>query len=119
MKDALRSGRHTDAMEVMCISESREAEILRRVILGYISYGLGLVGEVVERPRDIDRIMGFGFHWAPPGVIVDAIGAGRTIVLLERARLPVPVSILEAAVHQRPLFNEPAVDGSRFFVVAA
>jgi 3-hydroxyacyl-CoA dehydrogenase len=119
MKAALRTGRPTDAMDVMCTSESREAELLRRVILGYISYGLGLVGDVVERPRDIDRIMGFGFNWAPPGMLVDAIGAGRTIVLLERARLPVPMSILEAAVHQRPLFNEPAVDGSRFFVVAA
>jgi hypothetical protein len=46
-------------------------------------------------------------------------GAGRTIVLLERARLPVPDAILDAAIHQRPLFNEPAVDGARFFVVAA
>ncbi len=119
MKAALRTGRPGDAMEVMCTSESKEAELLRRVMLGYISYGLGLVGEVVERPRDIDRIMGFGFHWAPPGVLVDTIGAGRTIVMLERARLPVPTPILDAAIHQRPLFNEPAVDGSRFFVVAA
>ena len=119
MKAALRTGRPNDAMDVMCTSESKEAELLRRVILGYISYGLGLVGEVVERPRDIDRIMGFGFHWAPPGLLVDAIGAGRTIVMLERARLPVPDAILDAAIHQRPLFNEPAVDGARFFVVAA
>jgi 3-hydroxyacyl-CoA dehydrogenase len=119
MKAALRHGNHVDAMDVMCTSEGKEAELLRRVILGYISYGLGLVGEVVDRPRDIDRIMGFGFHWAPPGLLVDAIGAGRTIVMLERAQLPVPTSILEAAVHQRPLFNEPSVDGSRFFVVAA
>ncbi len=118
MKAALRTGRHTDAMAVMCTAESKEAELLRRIMLGYISYGLGLVGEVVERPRDIDRIMGFGFNWAPPGLLVDAIGAGRTIVLLERAHLPVPTPILEAAVHQRPLFNEP-VDGARFFPVAA
>jgi 3-hydroxyacyl-CoA dehydrogenase len=119
MKAALRSGRPAGAMDVMCTSESKEAALLRRVILGYISYGLGLVGDVVERPRDIDRIMGFGFNWAPPGLLVDAIGPGRTIVLLEKARLPVPTSILDAAIHQRPLFNEPAVDGARFFVVAA
>jgi 3-hydroxyacyl-CoA dehydrogenase len=119
MKAALRTGRLTGAMEVMFTAEGKEAALLRRVILGYISYGLGLVGEVVERPRDIDRIMGYGFHWAPPGLLVDAIGPGRTIVMLERARLPVPVPILDSAIHQRPLFNEPAVDSSRFFVVAA
>jgi 3-hydroxyacyl-CoA dehydrogenase len=106
------------AMEVLCSAQGREAELLRRIILGYISYGLGLVGEVVDRPRDIDRIMSFGFNWAPPGMLVDAIGPGRTIVLLEQAKLPVPDAILDAATHQRPLFNEPSVDGSRFFVAA-
>ncbi|MEO8701681.1 MAG: 3-hydroxyacyl-CoA dehydrogenase family protein [Kofleriaceae bacterium] len=114
MKAALGSGRHTGAMEVMCTSEGVEAELLRTIILGYISYGLGLVGDVVERPRDIDRIMSFGFHWAPPGMLVDAIGPGRTIILLERARLPIPNAILEAATHQRPMFQE-RVEASRFF----
>ncbi|MBS1117900.1 MAG: fadB [Deltaproteobacteria bacterium] len=119
MKAALKAGRVTGAMEVLCTALGAEAELLRRILLGYISYGLGLVGEVVERPRDIDRIMGFGFNWAPPGMLVDAIGPGRTIVLLERARLPIPDVILDAATHQRPLFNEPAVDSARFFVIAA
>jgi len=118
MKAAIKSGHHTGAMEVLCTAEGKEAELLRRVLLGYISYGLGLVGEVVERPRDVDRIMGFGFNWAPPSVLVDAIGPGRTIALLEQAKLPVPACIVEAAKHQRPLFNEPAVDGARFFVAA-
>lgn len=119
MKAAIRSGKHTGAMEVLCTAEGKEAELLRKVMLGYISYGLGLVGEVVQRPRDIDRIMCFGFNWAPPSVLVDAIGPGRTIVLLQQANLPVPTPILEAATHQRALFNEPTVDSSRFFVVAA
>jgi 3-hydroxyacyl-CoA dehydrogenase len=101
-------------MEVMCSATGEDAELLRRIVLGYISYGLGLVGEVVERPRDIDRIMGFGFSWAPPGMLVDAIGPGRTIVMLERAKLPVPQAILEAATHQRALFDEP-LDRARFF----
>jgi 3-hydroxyacyl-CoA dehydrogenase len=119
MKAALRTGRHTGAMDVMCTAEGKEAALLRRVMLGYISYGLGLVGEVVDRSRDIDCIMAYGFHWAPPGLLVDAIGPGRTIVLLEKARLPVPAPIIDSAVHMRPLFSEPAVDGSRFFVIAA
>ncbi len=119
MKTAIRSGKHTGAMEVLCTSEGKEADLLRQVMLGYISYGLGLVGEVVQRPRDVDRIMGFGFNWAPPSVLVDAIGPGRTIILLDKARLPIPRCILDAATHQRALFNEPTVDSSRFFTVAA
>jgi 3-hydroxyacyl-CoA dehydrogenase len=120
MKAALRAGHGCrGAMEVLCSAEDHAAELLRRILLGYISYGLGLVGTVVERPRDIDRIMAFGFHWAPPSVLVDAIGPRRTITLLERARLPVPRAVLDAAVHQRALFDEPHVDRARFFVVAA
>jgi 3-hydroxyacyl-CoA dehydrogenase len=114
MKAALKTGHHTGAMEVMCTAEGFEADLLRQIMLGYISYGLGLVGEVVERPRDIDRIMSFGFNWAPPGMLVDAIGPGRTIIMLERARLPIPQAVLEAATHQRPLFTE-SVAASRFF----
>lgn len=117
MRAAIKAGNHTGAMDVLCTADGKDAELLRHVLLGYISYGLGLVGEVVERPRDVDRIMGFGFNWAPPSMLVDAIGPGRTIVLLERAKLPVPTSILEAATHQRALFNEP-VDSARFFVAA-
>jgi 3-hydroxyacyl-CoA dehydrogenase len=51
MKAAIKNGKHTGAMEVLCTSDGKEAELLRQVMLGYISYGLGLVGEVVERPR--------------------------------------------------------------------
>ena len=120
MRTALapRPGRgvgHADAMEVLCTAEGHEAELLRSIVLGYVSYGLGLVGEVVERARDVDRIMGFGFNWAPPGMLVDAIGPARTIRLLERARLPVPRIVAEAATHRRAVFNEPSIEASRFF----
>jgi 3-hydroxyacyl-CoA dehydrogenase len=121
MKAAIRSGRgngYRQAMEVLCTAQGKEAEIVRRVMLGYLSYGLGLVGEVVDRPRDIDRIMGFGFLWAPPSVLVDAIGPGRTIVLLERAKLPIPQSVVASAVQQRALFDEPHVDTAQFFFAA-
>jgi 3-hydroxybutyryl-CoA dehydrogenase len=122
MKTAIRSRPdrgYRGAMEVLCTATEPAADLLRRIVLGYISYGLGLVGDVVDRPRDIDRVMCFGFHWAPPSVLVDAIGPGRTIVLLERARLPVPRPVIDAALHQRALFDEPRVDRARFFSAAA
>ena len=118
MKSALRSSGHTGAMDVLCTSTGLEADLLRRIVLGYISYGLGLVGEVVAHPRDIDRIMAFGFLWAPPGVLVDAIGPARTLTLLEQAHLPVPPAVVDAATHLRPLCTEPELDGARFFVAA-
>jgi len=117
MKAAVRSRDLRAAMDVLCAATDPAADVLRRVLLGYVSYGLGLVGEVVERPRDIDRIMAFGFNWAPPSVLVDAIGPARTIALLGRARLPVPRAILDAAAHHRAMFNEP-VDRARFFAAA-
>ncbi len=107
---------HVAAIEVMCTADGTAAALLRQVMLGYISYGLGLVGEVVERPRDIDRIMSFGFCWAPPGMLVDAIGPGRTIAMLDKAKLPVPDAVVQAALHQRPMFVEP-IDAARFFPV--
>jgi 3-hydroxyacyl-CoA dehydrogenase len=102
----------------MCEAEGLEADLLRRVMLGYISYALNRVGEVVEHTRDVDRIMGFGFNWAPPGMLVDAIGPARTISLLEAAKLPVPAVVERAAHSGEPLFSEPTIDSRRFFGAA-
>ena len=118
MQAAAKTGRYASGLEILCTADGLEAEILRRVLLGYISYGLGLVGEVVAAPRDIDRIMGYGFNWAPPSVLVDAIGAARTIALLDEAGLAVPPAIVAAARANVAMFAEP-LDGARFFATAA
>ncbi len=118
MKAAIRSGTHAEAFDVLCQADGKDATILRRVMLGYISYALGRVGEVVQHARDVDRIMGFGFNWAPPSVLVDAIGAPRTIELLVQELLPVPDVVVEAARLGVPLFDVPAVDSGRFFIAA-
>ncbi|HEY5922764.1 MAG TPA: 3-hydroxyacyl-CoA dehydrogenase family protein [Kofleriaceae bacterium] len=118
MNAAIKSGRHPEAFDILCSADGKDASLLRRVMLGYISYSLGRVGEVVAQARDVDRIMGFGFNWAPPSVLVDAIGAPRTIELLEREQLPVPPVVAQAASASKPLFDEPSVDSGRFFVAA-
>ncbi len=118
MKAAIRSGKHPEAFDVLCRAEGKDATVLRRVMLGYISYALGRVGEVVQHARDVDRIMGFGFNWAPPSVLVDAIGAPRTIELLVQELLPVPDVIVEAARLDKALFDVPSVDSGKFFVAA-
>lgn len=111
-----RVGKYTDAMKVFVAAEGPEADLARKVIFGYISYGLNRVGdkEVVRQPRDVDRIMGFGFNWAPPTVLVDVIGLKETIGAIERCGLSVP-KVLAQAKPGELLFREPNVNVGRFF----
>ena len=82
-----------EAFKVFLDAEGAEADLARKVVLGYVSYALNRVGddEVVREPRDVDRIMGFGFNWAPPTVLVDVIGVKDDHQGASRsAGLPVP-----------------------------
>ncbi|MCC6993533.1 MAG: 3-hydroxyacyl-CoA dehydrogenase family protein [Deltaproteobacteria bacterium] len=115
MKQLHHVGRYKAAFDVFAEATGPDADLMRRVILGYVSYGLMRVGEVVERAADVDRIMGFGFNWAPPSVLVDVIGARRTVALLEAAKLPVPRVVTDVAERGGKLFDEPTVDLGRFF----
>ena len=115
MKALHHVGRYREAFDVFADASGADAELMRRVILGYLSYGLARVGEVVESVADVDRIMGFGFNWAPPGALVDLIGARRTVALVEAARLPVPRALVEAAERNQRLFDAAHVDIGRFF----
>ncbi|HSD11150.1 MAG TPA: 3-hydroxyacyl-CoA dehydrogenase family protein [Candidatus Binatia bacterium] len=114
MKRLNRVGRYREAVGLMLEAKGFEADLLRRVILGYVSYGLNRVGDVVKEARDVDRIMGFGFNWAPPSLLVDLAGTREMIRALERTGLEVP-NVLRR-VPSGPLFREPHVDVGRFFV---
>ncbi len=111
-----RVGRYREAMRLFVSAEGPEADLARRVIFGYVSYGLNRVGdhEVVRSARDVDLIMGFGFNWAPPSVLVDVVGLKETIKQLERYDLPVPRVLTDAPAGSK-LFNEPHVNVGRFF----
>jgi hypothetical protein len=115
MQQLHRVGRYRAAFDVFAEANGPDAKLMRQVILGYLSYGLARVGEVVETAADVDRIMGFGFNWAPPGALVDLIGARRTVALLEAHDLPVPRVVATAAETGARLFHEPDVDVGRFF----
>jgi 3-hydroxyacyl-CoA dehydrogenase len=111
-----RIGKYADAMKLFVTAEGPEADLARTVIFGYVSYGLNRVGdkEVVRQPRDVDRIMGFGFNWAPPTVLVDVVGLKETIKAIERCGLSVP-KVLTHAKAGEALFREPNVNVGRFF----
>jgi 3-hydroxyacyl-CoA dehydrogenase len=118
MKAAIRSGKHPEAFDALARATGKDAELLRRLLLSYISYALNRVGEVVSQVRDVDRIMGFGFYWAPPSVLVDAFGAARTVQLLEHSGLVVPQVVARAATIGARLFDDPRIEPARFFQAA-
>jgi len=118
MRELHRVGLYREAFKVFAAAVGAEAQIAQRVILGYISYALNRVGEneVVGSARDVDRIMGFGFNWAPPTVLVDMLGVAATISLLDRHQLPVPAVLQRAAKRAgERMFREPYVNVGRFF----
>jgi 3-hydroxyacyl-CoA dehydrogenase len=111
-------GRYADAMQVFLKAEGDEAAIARKVIGGYIAYAFERVGEVTEELDGIDRIMGMGFNWAPPGVLADALGAKSAVALIEGAGLAVPKILADAASNAESgrFFNHPQINRGRFFV---
>ena len=111
-------GRYGAAMQVFLKAKGEEAAIARKVIGGYIAYAFERVGEVTEDIDGIDRIMGMGFNWAPPGVLVDVLGVESAIELIAGAGLGVPEILAEAARTAKPerFFNHPQINRGRFFV---
>jgi hypothetical protein len=85
---------------------------------GYVSYAFHRVGEVTETIAGIDDIMGFGFNWAPPSVLVDTIGTKDTVAMIEKAGLPVPGILADAARKGEPrrFYSNPHGNAGRFFV---
>jgi 3-hydroxyacyl-CoA dehydrogenase len=113
-----RDGRYGEAMKVFVEAPGRWAALARKVVAGYVSYAFHRAGEVTESIAGIDDIMGFGFNWAPPGVLVDVIGAKETVAMIERAGLPVPKNLADAASSGSPrrFYTNPHGNIGRFFV---
>jgi 3-hydroxyacyl-CoA dehydrogenase len=109
-------GRYADAMAKFLAAEGPEADLARKVILGYVSYALHRVGpgEVVPTTAGVDLIMGYGFNWAPPAALVDLWGKAKTIAALDKAGLPVP-PVLAAMKDGERLSTIPKATIGRFF----
>jgi len=113
-----RDGRYREAMKVFALAPGPWAALARKVVAGYVSYAFHRAGEVTESIAGIDDIMGFGFNWAPPSVLVDAIGPRETVAMIEQAGLPVPRNLAEAAHRGAPrrFYTNPHGNIGRFFV---
>ncbi|MFQ5415997.1 MAG: 3-hydroxyacyl-CoA dehydrogenase family protein [Myxococcota bacterium] len=111
-------GRYAEGMSLFLEADAPEAAIARKVIAGYISYAFHRVGEVTETIDGIDRIMGTGFNWAPPGVLVDVMGVRAAVDMIEQASLPVPEALVKAVKSGKTerFFSHPQINTGRFFV---
>jgi len=111
-------GRYQEGMAAFLEADGDEAALAKKVIAGYIAYAFNRVGEVTETITGIDMIMGAGFNWAPPSVLVDTMGAAATIKLIEGAGLEVPKAIVAAAESGTPkrFFSHPHVNQGKYFV---
>jgi 3-hydroxyacyl-CoA dehydrogenase len=111
-------GRYREGMQAFLEAEGEEATLARKVVAGYVSYAFHRVGEVAADIGAIDRIMGMGFNWAPPSVLVDVMGAKAAVALIADAGLPVPTALESAAKAGKParFFEHPHINIGRFFV---
>jgi 3-hydroxyacyl-CoA dehydrogenase len=116
MKWLLRVGRYAESLKILADANGAEAELCRRVVLGYVSYGLNRVGEVAACAADVDTIMSYGFNWAPPTAIVDLLGAKNTVAMLEKLKLPVPATVEQAAADGAKMFSGGVLKYGRTFV---
>ncbi|HVN63977.1 MAG TPA: 3-hydroxyacyl-CoA dehydrogenase family protein [Candidatus Binataceae bacterium] len=116
MKKLNQVGRYGEALATMAEAPGAAGELCRRIVLGYVSYGLSRVGEVAASPADVDTIMAYGFNWAPPTAIVDLLGAKGTISLMKKLKLPVPASVEEAASKGTRMFAGGVLEYGRAFV---
>ena len=111
-------GRYRDGFEAFLAATGDEAALARKVVAGYISYAFHRVGEVTATINGIDRIMGMGFNWAPPSVLVDVVGPKAIVAMIGEAGLPVPDALTNAASSGEPkrFFEHPHINRGRFFV---
>ncbi|HEX4477185.1 MAG TPA: 3-hydroxyacyl-CoA dehydrogenase family protein [Polyangiaceae bacterium] len=109
-------GRYKEAMAVFVDAPGEWAALARKVVAGYVSYAFHRVGEVTDTIDGIDDIMGFGFNWAPPSVLVDTIGIAPIVTMIEKAKLPVPKLLADAKGSTKRLYANPHGNIGRFFV---
>jgi 3-hydroxyacyl-CoA dehydrogenase len=116
MKRLHRVGRYADALKVLAEAKGADADLCRRVVLGYVSYALNRVGEVAASAADVDTIMSYGFNWAPPTAIVDLIGAKNTVAMLQKLKLKVPATVEQAASRGAKMFAGGVLEYGRTLV---
>ena len=102
IKQYIHDGNYRQAIDILKTSQETEAKMIRKFILGYISYSFHRMGEVTpheEGIHGIDRVMAYGFSWLPPSGWVDLLGGpNQTLNLIEKSEMAIPKTLKDIKV---------------------
>ena len=94
-----RIGMYEEAFKTIRNARGEEAEIVREILCAYVAYSFGRIGEVTDSEfgiDGIDRVMCFGFNWAPPSLILKMLGGKEYVTeFLEKNGFDVPDAFRE------------------------
>ena len=98
-KRFIRIGMYKEAFDIIKRTRGSEAEIVKEILCTYVAYAYSLIGQVTESGygiEGIDKVMCYGFNWAPPSTIVDMLGSNKeVIILLEENNCAIPQALKE------------------------
>lgn len=116
-KAQIHLGKYDLAFDVIKNAKGSEAEIVMDILCMYVAYSYSLIGEVCV-PEDgingIDKVMAYGFNWAPPSVIMTILGGPEGVSeMLDKKGFAVPESLKNGAAGDR---NFSIMNSGKFFV---
>jgi 3-hydroxyacyl-CoA dehydrogenase len=96
-KRFIHDGEYKKAVDLLKSEPTEEGGIVRRFILGYVSYSYHRIGEVTPLEHGIhgiDRVMAYGFSWLPPSGWVDLFGGPKeTVRLMQQEGIDIPQAL--------------------------
>ena len=108
-KRLIHLGMYEEAFDVIKTAKGAEAQIVREVLCTYAAYSYALIGTVTDPSQGIegiDKVMCYGFNWAPPSTIVNMLGGKEEMVrLLQESGIAVPEALSEQTVLSNNISN--------------
>jgi 3-hydroxyacyl-CoA dehydrogenase len=96
-KQLIHLGMYREAFDAIKTARGREADVVMDILCTYIGYSYARIGEVTDYKLGIygiDKVMSFGFNWAPPSLIVGMLGGKEVVLqLFEKKGLDAPDSL--------------------------
>ena len=84
-KRFIHLGMYKEAFDTIKKAKGAEAGIVKEILCTYVAYAYSLIGQVTEPSygiEGIDRVMCYGFNWAPPSTILNMLGGTAEIIRL-------------------------------------
>lgn len=102
-------GMYKEAFDAIKKAKGTEAGIVKEILCTYVAYAYSLVGKVTKPSYGvdgIDKVMCYGFNWAPPSTILNMLGGAENVIrLLEENNCIVPEILREQVISSNNIFN--------------